>query len=67
MDAWVPYLYQYGISAVLVAGVVAAALRAGALDLKRRDDRRTLWVVAGGLLSYAALIALWIYAAGRFS
>ena len=67
MDAWLPYLYQYGISAVLVVGVIVSALRTGALDLTCRDDRRTLWVVAGGFLSYAALVAVWICVVGRFS
>ena len=67
MDAWLPYLYQYGISTLLVAGVLIVALRVKALDLKRRDDLRTLLFVAVGVIFYALLHGLWLFAAWRCS
>ena len=67
MNAWLPYVYQYGISTLLVAGVVVAALRTGALNPARSEDRRTLLMVTGGLVFYALLHGVWLFAAWSFS
>lgn len=63
MDTWLPYAYQYGISTILVAGIIIAALRTKALNLKRSEDRRTLCMVIGGLVFYALLHGVWLFAA----
>ena len=65
MNAWIPYLYQYGISAFLVAVVAVISIRTKALDLKRSDDARTLLFVILGFVFYAFLHGLWLYAAWR--
>lgn len=67
MDTWLPYVYQYAISTILVAGAIVAALRAKALNLGRSEDRRTFLTVIGGLVFYALLHGAWLFAAWRWS
>ncbi len=62
---WLPYFYQYAVSAFLVAIVAGLALRSKALDLKRSEDAWTLFFVIGGFVFYALLHGLWLYAAWR--
>jgi len=61
---WIPYAYQYGISAVVFAAGILLAVRKGTLILSYRHDRWTLLQLAGGFIALMVLHAGMILAAG---
>ena len=65
MDAWMSWCYHYGLGGVLFLASIALALRSGALQLRRRDDRRLLLALAAGLVTWMAGHAIWIAWVGR--
>lgn len=60
---WIPWLYQYAVGGAVFAASLWVLARAGALDLRDREDRRTLAALAAGFLGFLALHAAWIRAA----
>ena len=60
MNAWLSWLYHYGLGGILFLASVALAIHCGALVLRRRRDRRLLIILCAGLLSWMGLHALWI-------
>ncbi len=61
IDAWLPWIYQYGVGGVLAAATIAAALKFGALDTERKADKRLLTCLAAGYFSFCAIHAVWIF------
>jgi len=61
---WIPYVYQYGISAVVFAAGIILAARKGTLILSYRHDRWTLLQLVGGFIALMVFQAAMILAAG---
>jgi hypothetical protein len=64
MDRWLPFAYQYGLGGLIFVIGVAMLLRAGALRLRRPEDRRLLLAMVAGLLGFMTIHAVWIELAG---
>ena len=60
MSPWLPWFYQYGVGGTLFVVTLTIAVRSGALDLKRRHDRKLTAFMATALVGFAALHAIWI-------
>lgn len=54
----VPYFYQYGAGLLIFVGALVMAHRAGALNLRVPEIRRTFTVLVGGMAVYAIVHAL---------
>jgi hypothetical protein len=53
--AWLPYIYQYGLGAVIFIIGLAITLRSGSFDLSRRLHRKWLGVLVVGFVWYLTL------------
>lgn len=60
---WLPYLYQYGLGAVIFVIGLVLALRSGATRLTRPEDRLWVAVLIGGFVWYAGIHLAWYLAA----
>lgn len=60
-DAWLPWMYQYGVGGVLAAATIVLSLKSGALDLVRRADKRLLACLTAGYFGFCLLHAGWIF------
>ncbi len=65
MGPWLPYVYVYGVGGCVFLASLVAGVRAGAIDLNRPADRRTLLALVAGLLLFATVHAIWIWAASQ--
>jgi hypothetical protein len=61
-DAWLPWLYQYGVGGVLAAATAAFSIKVGAVDLDRKRERRLAACLAAGYFGFMAVHAVWIWA-----
>ena len=61
-DAWLPWLYQYGVGGIVFFVTIALVLRAGALPLSVPANRRILAALVVGYFALAAIHGLWIAA-----
>lgn len=58
-----PVIVQFGVGSLLCLLGIWAGLRSGYLDLALPQDRRSLWIVAGGflaLLLVACAFTFWL-------
>ena len=53
--SWLPYIYQYGLGAVIFIVGLVITLKSGSFDLKRKVHRRWLGVLLFGFVWYATL------------
>ena len=53
-----PYLYQYGVGSLIMAGSLFIAHRTGALDMQSSESRRTFGILVGGMVLYAVVHGL---------
>ena len=53
--SWLPYLYQYGLGAVIFAVGLLVTLRSGSFDVRRKVHRRWLIVLVLGFVWFLAL------------
>ena len=53
--SWLPYMYQYGLGAVIFVVGVAVTWRSGSLDLRRKVHRRWLIILVVGFVWFLAL------------
>ena len=60
MSPWISWLYVYGVGGLVFLACVVVALRAGAIRPSHRPDRLLLGALAGGLLVFMAIHAVWI-------
>jgi len=58
-----PYLYLYGVGGALFFAGLRLVIRSGALQMRRREGRRWLWILLSGFFWYALLHGLGILAA----
>lgn len=55
--SWLPYIYQYGLGAVIFVVGLVITLKSGSFDIKRKVHRRWLGVLIFGFIWYATLHA----------
>jgi hypothetical protein len=60
VSPWISWLYVYGVGGLVFAACLVIALRAGAVRPAHRPDRLLLAALAGGLLIFMAIHAVWI-------
>ena len=65
MEPWIPFLYVYGVGGIVFVASLVGGYVAGAIDLRRPSDRRTLAALIGGLLLFASIHASWITMVAR--
>ena len=53
--SWLPYLYQYGLGAVIFVVGLVITLKSGSFDIKRKVHRRWFGVLIFGFVWYATL------------
>ena len=53
--SWLPYIYQYGLGAVIFVVGLVITLKTGSFDIKRKVHRRWLGVLLFGFVWYATL------------
>ncbi len=67
MEHWLPFVYVYTVGGTVFVLSLLAGLRAGAIDLGRSADRRTLYGLVAGLTLFATVHAAWIWTVSRES
>ncbi len=60
-DAWLPWMYQYGVGGLLTGATLILSLKTGALDLDRKGDKRLMRFLLLGYFGFCALHAIWIF------
>jgi len=60
-DAWLPWMYQYGVGGLLAALTLVASLKAGALDISRKADKQLLVWLLCGYFGFCTVHAIWIF------
>jgi len=65
-EYWWPYLYQYGIGAIIFVIGIWLIIKRGSCVLTRKQDRFWLGVLIVGFLWYAGIHLTW-YLAGIFT
>lgn len=53
--SWLPYIYQYGLGAVIFVVGLVITLKSGSFDISRKVHRRWLGVLIFGFFWYATL------------
>jgi len=61
--SWLPYLYQYGLGAVIFVVGLIITLKSGSFDLRRRGHRRWMRILLLGFIWYATVHAAMTLAA----
>ncbi len=62
-NIWLPYLYLYGVGAVIFVTGLTIILRSGACNLSRKADRFWFGVLLFGFAWYAGIHLIWYLAA----
>lgn len=60
MAAWFQWLYHYGVGGIFFLGIVAAALRTGAIRWRHDGERRLLLAIVLAFLTFMSVHAAWI-------
>lgn len=53
--SWLPYIYQYGLGAVIFCVGLLITLKSGSLDLRRKQHRRWLIILLIGFVWFLTL------------
>jgi hypothetical protein len=62
-EYWWPYLYQYGVGAVVFITGVLIIIKSGSCVLSRRQDRLWFGILIAGFVWYAGIHLAWYLAA----
>jgi len=65
MDSWLSFAYQYGMGGLIFLTGMGLLIRSGALPWRQAASRMLIMSLVGGLVSFAAIHALWITLAVR--
>lgn len=61
--SWLPYLYQYGLGAIIFVVGLIITLKSGSFELRRKGHRRWMGILILGFIWYAAVHAAMTLAA----
>lgn len=61
MNPWLTWIYHYGVGGAVAGATLVFAWKAGAINFRRKLDRRLVLALAGGCAGFGLIHALWTW------